>query len=378
MTSRTRPDPRRTSESRSAALRALALAALLTPALGCYALSRPVFARHDAAEAKTPEQQDALLGAEPMFAQLWIWSAQSRPADSMELMQQGRSFQVLHPDLIAAQVELLSFLERYDDVKTTVAAALQAECPPALEVELRWMLIIAELAGSDVAAAQAEVMRLGGVSGVPPGQLADAWARIAVAQEFLGQSELADASIENSLDLGPAGLVALRDVMTREPPRQAACDALVDRARARHPSHPDLALQPVFRALMAQDPAAADRALADLPAPMPERLQSHVELLHVQADILAGRTEAALAVVRAHLDDDPTDPQALGALIACWRMRQVPSKEEVRLRLSWAAGRVPDPTIGAQVQALLRELSAETPAPPAAPAPAPPADNARP
>ena len=380
MTSRTRPGRRRTTEPRRAPLAALAFAALLAPALGCYSLSRPIFARHDAAEAKTAQQQDALLGAEPMIAPLWIWSAQSRPQDSVALVEHGKSYQPLHPDLIAAQVELLGYLERYDEVKAAVATALSSECPPLLEGELRWMLILAELAGNDTAAAEAEVVRLGGVSGVPPGQVADAWARLAASLEFLGHPEQADAALEHSLDLGPAGLVALREVAAREPQRQAACDALIDRARARHPGHPDLALQRVFRALIAQDAVAADRALAELPEPMPERLQPHVELLRVQADILAGRTDAALAVLRARLDDDPTDAQALGALIGCWRLRHVPSKEEVRLRLSWAAGRVPDPAIGAQVQALLRELSAEPPAPPAEPAAptAPPAEPAAP
>src|SRR4029077_17890938 len=103
-----------------------------------------------------------------MLTPLWIWSAQSRPQEAVELMARGRSFQPLHPDLIAAQVELFSFLERYDDVKAVFAAALKSECPPPLEVELRWMLIVAQLAGNDVAAAQAEVVRLGGVSGVQP------------------------------------------------------------------------------------------------------------------------------------------------------------------------------------------------------------------
>jgi hypothetical protein len=387
MTSRTRPGPRRTTESRPAPLLALALGALLAPALGCYSLSRPVFAQHDAGEAKTLEQVDAVVGADPMLEPLWVWSAQRRasPQQSLAVVESGRRFHPLHPELVLAQIDLLGMLHRDDDAKAAVAAALATECPPQLEKELRWLLILSELAQNDVAAAEAEVVRLGGVSGVPPGQVAFAWARIAAAQEFLGQPEPADASMESSLDLGPAGLVALREVAMREPQRQAACDSLVDRARARHPAHPDLALQPVFRALMAQDAAAADKALAALPEPMPERLQPNVELLRVQADILAGRTDAALAVVRARLDEDPTDAQALGALIACWRLRQVPSKDEVRLRLSWAAGRVPDPAIGAQVQALLRELSAQPATPKAAPTPAPappapaaPADGARP
>ena len=374
MTSRTRRAPRRTTEVRSAPLLALALAAGLAPTLGCYALSRPVFAQHDAGEAQTLEQVDAVVGADPMLQPLWIWSAQRRsgPAESLAVVESGRRVHPLDPELTLAQIDLLGMLDRDDEAQAAVAAALATECPPLLEKELRWLLILSELARNDLAAAQAEVLRLGGVSQVPPGQVADAWARIAVAQEFLGQPEAADGSMEKSLDLGPAGLVALRDVVAREPQRQAACDALVDRARARHPGHPDLALQPVFRALMAQDPAAADLALAELPDPMPDRLQANVELLRVQADILAGRTDAALAVIRARLDDNPTDPQALGALIGCWRLRQVPSKEELRLRLSWAAGRVPDRMIGAQVQALLRELSAETPESQPAPAPGQP------
>ena len=368
MTSRTRPGPRRTTERRPAPLLALALAALLAPALGCYSLSRPIFAQHDAAQAKTLEQVDAVVGADPMLEPLWIWSAQRRSSapESLAVVEVGRRVHPLDPQLVLAQIDLLGMLHRDDEVQAAVDAALATECPPGLEKELRWLLILSELARNDVAAAEAEVVRLGGVSNVPPGQVADAWARIAAADEFLGKREAADAAMESSLDLGPAGLVALREVASREPQRQAACDALIERARARHPDHPDLALQPVFRALAAQDPAAADRALAELPEPMPERLQGNLELLRVQADILAGRTDAALAVVRARLDDDPTDPQALLALIGCWRLRQMPSKDEVRLRLSWAAGRVPEP-IASQVQALLHELSATAPDAPSKP-----------
>ena len=366
MTSRTRPVRLSIIDARPAPLTALALMACLALSAACGSLSRPLLARHDSAQATTPGQRAELLGAEPTLAPLWLWTAQRQPAPeaALALVERGRSFHPRDPDLLLAQASLLGLLQRDEAVQSLVRAALQSDCPVALEARLRWTLILAELAGNDLAAAQAEALRLGGVRGVPSGQVADAWARIAASQEFLGQPGPADQSLENSLDLGPDGLIALREISAREPQRQAACDALLARARSRHPDHPDLALLPVVAALQARDPAAAEQALARLPEALPERLLPGVELLRTQVDVLAGRTEPALAVLRARLDEDPADEQALAVLIECWRLQQAPSKDELHQRLERAAGRIGHPALAAQVRELLRELSAEPPGSP--------------
>jgi tetratricopeptide (TPR) repeat protein len=261
---------------------------------------------------------------------------------------------------------MLNVLQRFDAMGQLARSGLQGDCPEALEIELRWALVAAALAANDTTAAEAEAVRLGGVQGVPAEILADAWARIAATLDFLGQPERADQAFERSLDLGPGGLRALREVSARTPERQAACEALMSRARQRHPDHPDLALQRVASALLAQDAAEAEQALEQMPAPLPERLERDVELVRARVDLLAGRTGPALDVVRARLDDNPADVEALVTLIECWRLRQVPSAQEMRLRLSWASGRISHPGVAAQVQILLRELPAE-PDPAAAP-----------
>jgi len=359
MTSRTRPAPRCTTDRRPAPLAALALLSCVALTGACGALSRPMFAQHDASLADTPAKQSELLGADPMIAPLWLWSAQRQtsPAAALGVIEHGRRFHPDDPDLMLSQASLLSLLHRNDEVMALARGALQTDTPTVLEAELRWMLVLADLAGNDTAAAQQEVLRLGGVRGVEPAQVADAWARVAVTDEFLGHPGQADEAFERSLDLGPGGLLALRSVAALEPQREAACQALRSRARSRHPDDPDLAIQAVVSALLAQDAPAAETALGELPSPLPARLEPDVELLRVRVDILAGRTESALDVLRARLDDDPTDADALAVLIECWRSRQVPSKQELRQRLTWASGRLGHPALEAQVRALLRELS---------------------
>jgi len=355
-------------------LRALALAACLAPAFACGALSRQILARNDASTSPSPEADRALLGADPRIAPLWLWSAQRQPSpeESLDVLERGRRFHPSDPELVLAQAQLLHLMDRDEAMEDLAHGALRSDCPVELEAALRWMLIIARLAANDVAAAEAEAARLAGVRGVLPTDLADAWARIAAAQEFLGQPELADAALDKSLDWGPDGLFALREVAAREPPRQAACDALLARARARHPGHPDLVVQQVFAALIAMDGAAAQQALDTLPSPLPERLEGTVELQRVRVDLLEGRTEDALAVLRRRLDDNPADGAALAVLIEGWRLRQLPSRDEMRLRLSWASRRTGHPGLEAQIQVLLRELGPvpqpEEPAMPAAPA----------
>ena len=361
-------------------LRALALAACLAPAVGCRALSREIFARHDASTATSLEDDRALLGAEPMLAPLWLWSAQRQPSleESLAVLERGRRFHPRDPELVMAQADLLLVMDRDDAVEELALGALRSDCPVQLEAGLRYMLILARLANSDVAAAEAESARLAGVRGVPPSLLAETWARIAATEEFLGRPEPADAALDKSLGWGPDGLSALREVTLRQPQRKAACDALLARARTRHPGHPDLIVQQVFTALIAMDPVAAQQGLDSLPTPLPARLEDTVELQRVRVDLLAGRPEEALAVLRRRLDDNPADGAALVVLIECFRLRHVPSEDEMRLRLSWAARRTGNPALEAHIQALLQELDPEAqpaaPDEPAAPEPAVPAE----
>jgi len=194
---------------------------------------------------------------------------------------------------------------------------------------------------------------------VPPGRVAAAWARLAAAREFLGEAARADEILERSLDLGPSGLLALREVGLVEPEKRAATAALIARARDRHPEHPDLMLQTVLERLADSDIAGADTALELLPQPLPSRLRSDVELVRARVDVMADqadRTDRALTVLRHRLDDRPGDALALGVLVECWRLRGKPSDAELRLRVAWAQGRVEDPMIARQLSTLQAEL----------------------
>jgi tetratricopeptide (TPR) repeat protein len=335
---------------------------LLLAALGgCGALSRPLLIRSEAAEASSPDDHAPLLGAEPMVAMLWAWSASRRttPEDALAVLERGRAFHPGDPQLVVMQLSLLARMDRFEALIETARAALASGRPSELEAELRWWLVLARIARGDLGEAEGEIVRLGGVRGVPPGRVAAAWAHLAATHEFLGDSELADEFMERSLDLGPSGLLALREVGLAQPEKHAATSALIARARARHPGHPDLDLQIVFERLAEHDIAGADAALAELAQPLPARLRSDVDLVRARVDVMADepeRTERALEMLRRRLDDRPGDALALGVLVECWRLSGRPSDAEMRLRIAWARGRAEDPAFVHQLRALQAEL----------------------
>jgi tetratricopeptide (TPR) repeat protein len=317
--------------------------------------------RSEAAAATSPDEDAALLGAEPMLTMLWAWAAGRRatPEDALATLERGREFHPEDPQLIAMQLSLLWQMRRYDALIGTARAALGAGRPSELEVELRWWLVLADLSRSRLDEAQREIVRLGGVRGVPPGRVAAAWAQLAAAREFLGEPARADEDFDRSLDLGPAGLLALREVGLVEPEKRAAASALIARARERHPRNPDIMFQMVFERLAERDIAGADAALEALPHELPGRLRRDVELVRLRVDVLADqpdRTDRALKALRARLDDRPGDALALGVLVECWRLRGKPSDAEMRLRVAWARARVEDPNLARQLAALQAEL----------------------
>jgi tetratricopeptide (TPR) repeat protein len=342
-----------------------ALLLLLGALGGCGALSRPIQIRSEASLATSPDEHARLLGAEPMVSMLWAWSASRRttPEDALAVLGRGRAFHPGDPQLLAMQLSLLARMGRFEGLIETARAALASGRPSELEVELRWWLVLARIARGNLGEAQDETVRLGGVRGVPPGRVAAAWAHLAAMHEFLGDSELADECMERSLDLGPSGLLALREVGLAQPEKRAATSTLITRARARHPGHPDLDLQIVFERLAEADIPGADAALAALAQPLPARLRSDVELVRARVDVMADepeRTARALELLRRRLDDRPGDALALGVLVECWRLRGTPSDAEMRLRVAWARGRAEDPGFVHQLRALQAELDRRT------------------
>ncbi|MHC5210036.1 MAG: hypothetical protein ACYTG2_04900 [Planctomycetota bacterium] len=324
-------------------------------------LSRSVLIRADASQASSVEEHASLLGTEPTIPVLWAWSASRRtsPEDALATLERGRAFHAGDPQLLVMQLTLLAQMGRYEDVIPTARAALGGPRPGDIEVELRWWLVLAHIARSQLDEAEAEIVRLGGVRGVPPGRVAAAWARLAAAREFLGESALADEAVDRSLDLGPSGLLALREVGLVEPEKRAATSVLIERARDRHPGHPDLMLQLVFERLADEDIAGADAALEALPATLPRRLRSDIDLVRARVDVMADqpeRTTRALERLRARLDGRPGDALALGILIECWRLRGKPSDDEMRLRVTWAQARIENPMIAQQLGAVQAEL----------------------
>jgi tetratricopeptide (TPR) repeat protein len=365
MTSRSRPArctaDRRDGRAAAVPFRCTAVV-LLCAALGaCGTLSRPVLVRSDAAAATSTADHAALLGAEPMLPMLWAWSAtrQTTPDAALATLERGRSFQPGDSQLLQMQLSLLAQMARFEDLIEVAGAGLAAGRPTELAVELHWWLVLARIEQGLLEEAEQEIVRLGGVRGIPPDRIAAAWARLAAAHEFIGAPERADAALDRSLDLGPSGLLTLRELGLVEPEQRAAVSALIARAGMRFPEHPDLLLQAVFEELAHGDIAGADAALAALPATLPSRLRRDLDLVHARIDVIADqpeRTDRALETLRRRLDDRPDDTLALGVLIECWRLRGKPSDAEMRLRVAWGRTRVQDPVVARQLGALQAEL----------------------
>jgi tetratricopeptide (TPR) repeat protein len=349
----------------------LVLTALLT---GCGILSRPRDAASDLQQAlrlEDPAAREAALGrlrgAEPLFPSVWLASAgaATSPESALAHVDRGREFLPNDPNLLFARLSLLARLGRHDEQIAAARAALAQDRPQQVRAELLWFLIDGLLAQGRTGEAEPVAVRLGSLPGVRTEMTAAAWGRIALAYELAGQSAAADVAMQASLDLGATGLDVVRRDSLAAPERKAAANALVQRAAARVPDHPDLQLYLLVDSMAGGDLAGAQAALEALPEPLPDRLVPERTALMARVLLLQGRTEEGLAQLRARLDDEPGDPFALGVLLEAFHVRGVPSADEMARRLRASRRRLGDPALLAEVDATLKEIAAAAAAQPA-------------
>lgn len=346
-----------------------ALALLILPAAlaGCGLDSRE---RHALGELQAamaledPAEREASLarlrGAEPLVASTWLASAAVAPGpeQALERVEAGLAFQPANQDLQLARLSLLAQAGRAADQAEAARSLLSAGFPPAVRAEIHWFLVDALIAQEQTAQAAEAAGRLGGVPGVPPTMLAAALARVALALELSGAPDAADDSLQASLDLGPDGLAILRrdGVTTLE--RSAAANRLVARAAQRLPDDPDLALFLVVDGMAAGGLDAAQAAFEAIARPLPERLAGQEIALRARLLVLQDHVAEGLDVLRARLDEQPSDPFALGVLLETWHQRRQPPADELARRLQAGRTRLAEPLLRAQIEATLRELQA--------------------
>lgn len=349
---------------------ALAPLILLAALAGCGLDSR---ARHavaslqEALALEEPAARDAALarlrGAEPLLPGVWLASARTAatPEDALSFLDQGLAFLPHSPDLQLARLSLLAQMGRPAEQARAAQDLLAAGFPAPVRAEVHWFLVDALLAQGDTAAAGEAVVRLGGLPGVPPAMVAAAHARVALAHEVAGAAGDADRELSASLDLGPGGLSILRRDAATDPARAAAAGSLVARAAERLPDDPDLRLFLVVDRMAAGDLAGAQADLDALERPLPGRLESQEAALRARLLVLQDRVEEGLGLLRARLDEEPSDAFALGVLLETWHVRRQPAADELAARLRAGLRRLADPLLRAQAEATLRELEAGAP-----------------
>lgn len=346
-----------------------ALALLILPAAlaGCGLDSRERHALDEVQAAMALEDAAAreaalarLRGAEPLVASTWLASAAAAPdpRQALQHVEAGLAFQPAHPDLQLARLSLLAQAGRPADQARAAQALLSAGFPPAVRAEIHWFLIDALLAQGQAARADEAAGRLGGLPGVPPAMVAAALARVALAHELSGAPDAADRSLQASLDLGPDGLTILRREGLASAERGAAGSRLVQRAAQRLPDDPDLALFLVVDRMATGELDAAQAAFAAIARPLPERLGGQEIALRARLLVLQDRVAEGLDVLRARLDEQPSDAFALGVLLETWHQRRQPPADELARRLKAGWARLGEPLLRAQVEATLRELEA--------------------
>jgi Flp pilus assembly protein TadD len=333
---------------------AVALALLLIS--GCGAASRrAMLGSQVRASEGRPEAVRRVLGTEPMASELWVWWARNQGSaeEALAVVEQGRRFQPSDPQLALAEVTLLATLDRRAEQVQVAQRALAGGRVGPAAVDLQWLVVDGLLAMDDADQARNETLRLGGVSGVTPEMLGVAWARVAFALGREGRADEADVALRRSLDLGVAGLSALRQESRRD---LDTASTLVRRAAGRDPGHPDLALYLAVDQIVTGRLDEAARLLADLPDPLPARMAPEVQLVQARLDLMQGRSEPALAVVRARLDADPGDDGAVALLLESWQRNGQPGEDELRSRLAAARAEVRDPMLAQAIQTVLQQL----------------------
>ena len=323
---------------------ALAVALCLSLTSACGMASRMRYASMDLQESQgEPARLEEVRGADPAFTPVWgvsaMTAAQISPDAAFEIIDRGLRHQPANADLILMRIDLLARIGREQELEEALDAAMGSLPQGPVRAWLRSARVRAHLAVSDLDAAEAEILRLGGEPDVDRHILADSWARLALVAEYMGQSERADLAMDRSIDRGPDGRHALVNEVAFREERGAAARSLRVRTAERHPGHPDSALAVVIDQMIEGDFETAERGISELPAPVPGRLASEVYALKARLELLQGEDAAGLEILRYQLQRNPTDGYALEVLLESWAVRNVPDDEETDalLRRTWRA-----------------------------------------
>lgn len=374
--------------SRSVA--ALALwAALLLATAGCGGASRQVLAMRDFQEARpSPEAWARLRGIDPTIGIFWIKAALPDPErgefsisdeESLALLEEGLGFVPDSPDLLSVLFSRLVGDTRLRDPEHAVTLARQALARmPSLGMRhlLHEVLAVALIELGRHEEAETAIVRLGGLPGASPWSLSRLWALQARSWATLGRNAEADAAFDKSLDRGQVGLWALYSMdiapdprQPTPPPERAASRQLVTRALQRHARHVDLSVVSALDQAHQGNFAEAELRLAELPQPLPERMQGRVVSLRAEVVIAQDRIGEGIDILLAHLDGHPTDLDALQTLAGVNAVHGAPGEEAVLDRL-WTAMLAGDRGQQAQIQQIavaVRGLGAEAASSPGAP-----------
>jgi len=306
-----------------------------------------------------PQRIERVVGADPAVAPLWLYGARARlakdPDGALAMIERGLQHHPRQADLLLERIGLLAPTAD-ERLEPAIRAALGALPAAPVEAYFRIALVRTFLYRNELDAAEAELLATGGLPGTSTDLMADAWARLALSAEFLGQPARADACMDMSLDRGPDGRLALLEEVMVYPERQAAARSLRRRAQERHPGHPDLALAIIEDEIQSEEFASAEEHLATMPAPVPARLSSEVHAVKAHLALSQGRYDEGLEILRAQLRRWPGDNQAIEVLVGSWMQRAVPDDAELYewLEAAWRS-ELPE-GFRVKLAGLLREL----------------------
>lgn len=366
MTSPTRPARCTTDRALPGSFRLAVLLSLLLPACGL--LSRDEFLRRDLRSDRAPETLTRLRGVQPLNPNVWMFSAfvsgEGTAETALEIVDRGLRFHPSDPHLLYVHVELQGQIHGPQALVEAAHAVLGSGHPPEFEAELRLLVVIGELRLDHPDLAAEETVRMGALAAAHPKLMAlvsASWARIALSYEFIGQSNKADDAIDNSLVLGSAGIGLIQLEVHSAPERIAAARNLMQRAAARHPRDPDVALFLAVDLLLQGDVEAAEQSLDNLPGPLPWRLRSSSTAVRARGRLKQERVSEALDLLAEWMDRYPRDSQAVAVLLEIWTRLGQPDDETMASRLEAARSRHHPPGLTAQIELTLQELRARAP-----------------
>jgi tetratricopeptide (TPR) repeat protein len=318
----------------------IALLASLTLPVACGVLGREVGTYRQLTSTNDPEVVRELRGRNPLLPATWLASVAlaDSPETALELAARGLEWHPQHTPLLIMRLQILAAQGRTGELIHAARHSLAIGQPGLNQALIHQALVDAQLQSDDPDAAHGEVLIFGALAESPRPRVAELLARVALSYAFVGREDDADDAFDESLAVGPTGPARLLNDIARMPTHRAAARDLILRAHDRHPDHPDLQLYLAVEDMENGQFEAADRELAQLPQPLPGRLDSQVQMLRARLHLLQERPDDALEAVQARLDEFAADPHALMVLLELKELHDQPDDLEFRERLTQAAG----------------------------------------